>query len=84
MVDVIHVFVYLDGTNEVHTDIFQKVMNDALSLRLIPKGSEGFPGLTYCDLYNISACKFTQDNKQVRTIVVCKHCINTSHGCDTR
>lgn len=46
-------------------------MNDAFG-RLIPKGSEGFPGLVWCDLYNISACQFTEANKQVNMIALFK------------
>ncbi|XP_053388235.1 lysosomal alpha-mannosidase-like isoform X2 [Mercenaria mercenaria] len=46
----------------------QKVMNDAFG-RLIPKGSEGFPGLVWCDLYNISSCSFTETNKQFVMVV---------------
>ncbi|XP_060578031.1 lysosomal alpha-mannosidase-like isoform X2 [Ruditapes philippinarum] len=46
----------------------KKVMNDALG-KLIPKGSEGFPGLVWCDMYNISSCSFTEVNKQFVMVV---------------
>ncbi|XP_052266836.1 lysosomal alpha-mannosidase-like isoform X2 [Dreissena polymorpha] len=46
----------------------QKVMNDAFA-KLIQKGSEGFMGVAFCDLLNISACEVTQNNKQFVMVV---------------
>ncbi|XP_052778477.1 lysosomal alpha-mannosidase-like [Mya arenaria] len=46
----------------------QKVMNDAMG-QLVPKGSEGFMGVFFCDLLNISACSITEQNKQFVMIV---------------
>ncbi|KAL4240457.1 mannose metabolic process [Mactra antiquata] len=46
----------------------QRVMNDAF-MQLMPKLRDGFPGVTWCDLMNISACNHTEINKKFVMVV---------------
>ena len=53
--------------------VLQKVVNDAYKV-LIPKESKAPPEQMFCNLLNISACNFTEINKQVSIILDVFNC----------
>ena len=47
----------------VECNYFQKVVNDAYKV-LMPKSTDVPPEQNFCNLLNISACQFTEVNKE--------------------